>query len=319
MYKKKIIVYGLGKEYEKQMWFLKEEFNVVGYSDGKKAAVENYILPDELRNCDWDYIYITSSKYINEIKEELINRYLIEENKIISKENVLGDFRNWEIKREWVINKLQGIPAGKILLDAGAGELQYAPYCEHLKYIAQDFGKYTPDIEEGGLHLWDKWDTSRVNVTCDIIDMPFEDKTIDVILCSEVFEHLKNPVLAIKEFSRILKPGGKLILTAPFCSLTHMAPYYFCNGFSEYWYKENLGDYGFAIEEIIQNGNFFKYLCQELYRVNDMAVKYCHEALQPDEKDAIIKSIKTLSRLSMKDSGSSETLCFGYMIKAIKR
>lgn len=98
MYKKKIIVYGLGKEYEKQMWFLKEEFNIVGYSDGKKAAVENYILPDELRNCDWDYIYITSSKYINEIKEELINRYLIEENKIISKENVLGDFRNWQAK-----------------------------------------------------------------------------------------------------------------------------------------------------------------------------------------------------------------------------
>ncbi len=92
---------------------------------------------------------------------------------------------------------------------------------------------------------------------CDIIDIPLEDESVDIILCSEVFEHLKNPILAIKESSRLLKKGGRLLLTTPFCCLNHMAPYFYYNGFSEYWYKEYLNEYGFEIKEIIRNGNFF--------------------------------------------------------------
>ena len=90
--------------------------------------------------------------------------------------------------------------------------------------------------------------------------MPLENESIDVILCTEVFEHLKNPILALKEFSRVMKKDGVLILTALFCCLTHMAPYFYYNGFSEYWYKEHLRDYGFTIVEFVRNGNFFKYL-----------------------------------------------------------
>ena len=66
-----------------------------------------------------------------------------------------------------------------------------------------------------------KWDTSGVNIVCDIVDMPLESESVDVILCSEVFEHLQDPVLAIKEFSRIIKKDGKLILSAVLQSHTH--------------------------------------------------------------------------------------------------
>ncbi len=47
-----------------------------------------------------------------------------------------------------------------------------------------------------------------MDIICDIIDMPLEDGSVDAILCSEVLEHLKNPILAIKEFGRILKRRG---------------------------------------------------------------------------------------------------------------
>lgn len=68
--------------------------------------------------------------------------------------------------------------------------------------------------------------------------MPFEDESMDIVLYTEVFEHIKNPISALEEFHRVLRPGGKCILTAPFASLGHMASYYY-SGFSRYWYEKN--------------------------------------------------------------------------------
>jgi ubiquinone/menaquinone biosynthesis C-methylase UbiE len=43
----------------------------------------------------------------------------------------------------------------------------------------------------------------------------FKDNSFDVALCSDVLEHCANPGAALKELSRILKRGGKVILTSP--------------------------------------------------------------------------------------------------------
>lgn len=45
--------------------------------------------------------------------------------------------------------------------------------------------------------------------------LPYATSSFDLITCVEGIEHLENPFNAIREFSRILKPGGKLILTLP--------------------------------------------------------------------------------------------------------
>lgn len=320
--KEKIIVYGLGKEFQEQRFFIESQYHVIGYSDKKEMKMEKYIRPDQIPESDYDYIYVASSKYLNEMKAELVEQYCVDKGHIISKDDVLGDFQNAKVRQEWVVGRLKEIPEGKVLLDAGAGQMRYADACKHLKYIAQDLGEYSSKTAEGGLHSniesWDKWDVSRLNIVCDMIDMPLENESIDVVLCSEVFEHLKNPVLAVKEFSRILKPGGKLILTAPVCCLSHMAPYFYYNGFSEYWYREHLKDFGFEIEEFVSNGNFFQYISQELFRVNSMAGRYCKTDLDEEEIKTITDSIKILSKLSALDQGSSETLCFGNMLTAIK-
>ena len=49
--------------------------------------------------------------------------------------------------------------------------------------------------------------------------LPFENECFDTIVCSEVIEHLENPEDALKEFNRVLRPKGKLILTTPNISL----------------------------------------------------------------------------------------------------
>lgn len=45
--------------------------------------------------------------------------------------------------------------------------------------------------------------------------LPYPSSSFDLITCVEGIEHLENPFNAIREFSRLLRPGGKLILTLP--------------------------------------------------------------------------------------------------------
>lgn len=324
--KKKVIIYGLGIGYARIKDYIENRCDVVGYSDSDSekqkmlgGGQSKFILPERLLELEFDFICITSKKYFQEIKSKL-EGIIGEENrdKIVSVYDLFGDFRNEEVRNQWVIDQISKIPEGKTLLDAGAGEQKYRPFCSHLKYIAQDFGKFIPNETSVGLSQDISWDYTGINITCDIVDMPLEDESVDTVLCTEVFEHLKNPMLALKEFSRILKPGGTLILTAPVCCLTHMAPYFYYNGFSEYWYKEHLSDNGFEIKEFISNGNFFKYMSQELFRMTYMAERYCETNLTSDELRTLIESIDIMMRLSEKDKGSDEVLCFGKMLVAKK-
>lgn len=100
--------------------------------------------------------------------------------------------------------------------------------------------------------------------------------------------------------------------------MTHMAPYFYYNGFSEYWYKEHLMDNGFKIKEFVRNGNFFKYLCQELFRVEDIVERYCESNLESNEIKVLSQCINILMHMSEKDNGSNEVLCFGNMLIAEK-
>ncbi len=49
----------------------------------------------------------------------------------------------------------------------------------------------------------------------DALNMPFKDDTFDQIICSEVMEHVPDPVKACQELTRILKPGGRIAITVP--------------------------------------------------------------------------------------------------------
>lgn len=176
-------------------------------------------------------------------------------------------------RQDWLKNILGKIPAGHRILDAGAGELRNKPLCGHLDYVSQDFCQYEGIGDGKGLQIG-QWDTSRINLVGDITAIPEPDASFDAILCSEVFEHVPDPTEALDEFARLLKPGGKLILTAPFSSLVHFAPYHYCSGFSRYWYEHHLPMRGFTIEQLSPNGDWFAYCQQELIRLGGMARRY---------------------------------------------
>ena len=179
-----------------------------------------------------------------------------------------------ELNRQaWLKKTLLALPHGTRLLDAGAGELKNRQYCGHLDYVSQDFCQYegaggrgTPDE---GLQLT-SWDTSRIDLVSDITAIPAEDTSFDAILCSEVLEHVPEPMHALDEFTRLLKPGGVLVLTAPFGSNVHMAPYHYCSGFSKFWYQHHLIKRGFEIKELRANGDWYALLRQEITRLGGL-------------------------------------------------
>lgn len=218
----------------------------------------------------------------------------------------------------WLEQALSQLTPGARILDAGAGEQRLKKFCSHLNYVAQDFAQYDGKGDDRGLQKG-SWDQTRLNIVCDITAIPEPDESFDAIICVEVFEHLPNPLLALREFSRLLKKNGCLIITAPFCSLTHFAPYHFFTGFNRYFYETHLPTYGFEIFELQENGNFFEYLAQEIRRIPYIAERYSSSHLRKWEALALRVVLSMLERLSCRDSNSAELLHFGFHVRAIKK
>ena len=128
---------------------------------------------------------------------------------------------NLNERTEWVTRQLQNLPRGSLLLDAGCGSQQFRVFCDHLNYKGQDFGQYVVDekkmigAEERGLGSGSEYQYGELDYVGDIWDINETDASFDAILCTEVFEHIPHPIETVKEFSRLIKPGGTLILTAP--------------------------------------------------------------------------------------------------------
>lgn len=212
----------------------------------------------------------------------------------------------------WVKTQLTKIKNGKNIIDIGAGEGRYSRYCEHLKYTSQDFGQYKGEGDRVGLQTG-KWDISKIDIVSDILKIPVKTSSFDNVLCTEVLEHIPYPDLAIKEISRILKKGGKLILTAPFASQTHFSPYFFSTGFSINWYKKILEENKLRILKIEANGNFFDYINQELCRSPQVLKKYSNFGLLTNMLYILVIPIVVIIWILSKFSkGSENQLCFGY-------
>ena len=226
--------------------------------------------------------------------------------------------RNAATRDAWVAKTLAALPAGARLLDAGAGECQYKKHCGHLQYVAQDNAVYDGK-GDSGLQTG-SWDFSQIDIVSDILNIPEPDASFDAVLCTEVLEHLPDPVRALDEMARLLRPGGTFIITAPFWSLTHFAPYHYATGFNRYFYEFHLGRLGFDIVEMTPNGNFFECVGQELRRVSDMAQRFAGgDKPTPLEFNAMQVVLAMVERMSARDTGSPDMLHFDCQVRAVKR
>ena len=119
---------------------------------------------------------------------------------------------------EWVL-KIAGDLTGKKVLDIGCGD-------GVLVYLLAKAGAVVTgvDNEEHGLRFAEenlkarneKGDLSYAFVNTSAYTLPFEANSFDLVVSSEVIEHVQEPERMVREATRVLKVGGKLILTTPY-------------------------------------------------------------------------------------------------------
>lgn len=143
-----------------------------------------------------------------------------------------------------------GMLPGQTVIDAGAGECQYKPLFDHVNYLAVD------------LCVGDaNWDFSRIDINAPLHDIPLPDGTADVVLCTEVLEHVPNPHQVVAELARLLKPGGSLYLTVPFSAREHQVPYDFFR-YTQYGVRYLCEQAGLEVEYVRPvRGDFYRAYC----------------------------------------------------------
>ena len=161
---------------------------------------------------------------------------------------------------DWVAAQAALVPSQSRVIDIGAGSCPYRAHFAHCEYRAHDFAK----LEQGQLRGGDAY--AAVDYISDICDLPVPDGSFDVALCTEVLEHIPDPIRAVGETARVLRSGGRLILTAPLGSGLHQEPYHFYGGYTPHWYRKFLGEAGFVDISIQPNRGFFSHYGQECIR-----------------------------------------------------
>ena len=96
-----------------------------------------------------------------------------------------------------------------VVLDVGCGNKPYADLFEGCTYIGANFTAVD----------------AKPDVVADAMRLPIGSKTVDLVFCSQVLEHVPRPWQLIEECHRVLRPHGWLILSAPFYWPLHEEPH----------------------------------------------------------------------------------------------
>ena len=130
--------------------------------------------------------------------------------------------------------------AGRRIVDVGAGEGYFVSVLgEHLRRKG-----LTPANALRACDLFPE-QFRYGDVPCDRIDangvLPYEDDSFDAASCIEVVEHIENQFHLVRELFRIVKPGGKVIVTTPNVLNINSRLGFFHSGFGLLFYPLPLG------------------------------------------------------------------------------
>lgn len=142
--------------------------------------------------------------------------------------------------------------SGFKVLDAGSGKLEEQHLREEI--LATGAILHTCDLNFG----------PGVDFEADVSSMPFEDGTYDIVLNTQVLEHVKDPGKVCTELARVLKPGGLLFLTTPQSSPLHNLPWNFFN-FTNLGLGLLMDAAGLERVKVLPQGGHFALLAFELH------------------------------------------------------
>jgi len=203
---------------------------------------------------------------------------------------------------------------GGRLLDFGCGAKPYQSlFTKATEYIGVDYEG------EGHDHK-----NEFVDIFYDGINLPFEDASFDSVFSSEVFEHLFLLPQNLNEIDRVLKPGGKLLLTVPFAWEEHEVPVDYAR-YTRFALADLLTQKGFEIIAVEKSGHyvqalhqlFIVYLQNEwMYRVALLSRLSIFRKLV---RQALIPSLNILFRLTEPFWPRSDSFYLNTVVLAYKK
>lgn len=135
--------------------------------------------------------------------------------------------------------------ASGVVLDAGAGKLPYKPILSSVatRYLAVDAARTDEELD----------------LVADVQELPIANNSIDTIFCSQVIEHVPDTAKTFREFHRVLRPGGLLILTAPHLGYLHNEPHDYYR-FTNYGLAHVTESTGLTVVSVDAIGGLVSYL-----------------------------------------------------------
>ena len=142
----------------------------------------------------------------------------------------LSKIRSRQGLYEFLEPQFEQIESGSRVLTVGAG----GGVNERLRNIADQngFEVFSFDID----------DEKQPDILGDLCAYDFSDQQYDIVVVSEVLEHLHSPHLGVQNLYNALKPGGRLILTTPFIFPIHDQPYDYFR-YTKYGLKHLLSEF----------------------------------------------------------------------------
>jgi SAM-dependent methyltransferase len=144
------------------------------------------------------------------------------------------------------------LPEDARILDAGAGQGQYAHFFAGRRYCGVDLA-----VGDAA------WDYGRLDAIADLTALPFPNATFAAALHIVTIEHLREPTCALAELARTLAPGATLLIAAPHEWEIHQAPYDYFR-YTRYGLAYLLQKTGFEVREIHASGGYFRLLARRL-------------------------------------------------------
>jgi SAM-dependent methyltransferase len=131
------------------------------------------------------------------------------------------------------------------MLDVGCGDKPYETVLR--PYVTEHIGLDHPDSLHGLRHA---------DIVASAYEIPVGDAHFDSILATEVLEHLEDPLAALREWARVLVPGGCIVMTTPTLWHLHDEPRDFYR-YTRHGVEHLLRRAGFEIVEISTIGGFW--------------------------------------------------------------
>lgn len=166
---------------------------------------------------------------------------------------------NQVLRDRWMHEQARKIPPGSRILDVGAGSAPYRKEFGHCEYRTHDFALLNSSQLSHGRY-------AQLDYVSDARAIPVPDASFDVVVCTEVLEHVPEPIAVVGELARILRPGGQLLLTAPLGSGVHQEPYHYYGGYTPFWYEKFLVEAGFRQVQVEANQGSMRFFAQESIR-----------------------------------------------------